>query len=368
MKIIGNKKSIIAVLLFTIAIFVGVAVYADSFVSPVPQRIESEDGSRVFIFNPLREENYPAMGVYFNNETMELIYAINLGSMVFENDFIFSSDFQYFVFIPTVNAGDLGPDRDGAALEFYRNGVLLRRYMVSELVANMDRVGFSVSMAHWHDWASRGFNGIDNTFTVTTNDHIRYVFDITTGEFIKNERLMHDPPSAWAAEQVAAAVSANLVPQNLQSRFTQPITRAEFAALAVELYETVTGKEVAGRMSFNDTDDINVEKIGYLGVVTGVGGGNFNPNDSLTREQAAVMLTNLAEAIGNPLPLWLMGLAPNVAIADYDHISSWAVGSVEQIYATGIMSGIGGRLFAPQNPYTREQSIVTIMRLFDMVN
>jgi hypothetical protein len=32
------------------------------------------------------------------------------------------------------------------------------------------------------------------------------------------------------------------------------------------------------------------------------------------------------------------------------------------------MGGIGNNVFAPKDPYTREQSIVTMIRLFDMVN
>ena len=85
-------------------------------------------------------------------------------------------------------------------------------------------------------------------------------------------------PSAWAAPLVEQAVSQSLVPQDLQSNYTAPTTRAEFAALAVALYETVTGNTITGRATFNDTSDVNVQKMGYLGVVTGVGGGNFDPS------------------------------------------------------------------------------------------
>ena len=38
-----------------------------------------------------------------------------------------------------------------------------------------------------------------------------------------------------------------------------------------------------------------------LGVVTGVGENKFAPDDKLTREQAATMLSRLANAIGKPL-------------------------------------------------------------------
>ena len=169
-------------------------------------------------------------------------------------------------------------------------------------------------------------------------------------------------PSSWAVEQVNAAIAAGLVPQNLQSAYIQSTTRAEFAALAVALYETVTGREIAGRMQFNDTNDVNVQKMGYLGVVTGVGGGNFAPTNTLTREQAAVMLARLAYAIGQPLP----PSAPT--FADNAQISGWAVDGVGQMQASGIMGGVGNNQFSPSGSYTREQSIVTMLRLFDLLS
>jgi len=167
-----------------------------------------------------------------------------------------------------------------------------------------------------------------------------------------------DAPSAWAVEQVNAAIAAGLVPPHLQARYTQAITRAEFSALAVALYETAMGREVTGRMSFNDTNDVNVQKMGYLGVVTGVGGDNFNPTGQLTREQAAVILARLADAMGQPLPT----AAPT--FADNSQISSWALDAVGQMQASGIMGGVGDNQFAPQGDYTIEQSIITILRLF----
>jgi len=168
-------------------------------------------------------------------------------------------------------------------------------------------------------------------------------------------------PSAWAAEQVNNAIEANLVPQNLQSAYIQATTRAEFASLAVTMYETITSREITERKTFDDTTDTNVEKAAAIGVVAGVGDNKFAPDSGLTREQAAVMLTNLAAAIGEPL-------AEQATIfADNGNISSWAVTQVGQIQSTGIMSGVGNNTFDPQGTYTREQSIVTVLRLYDIV-
>ena len=168
-------------------------------------------------------------------------------------------------------------------------------------------------------------------------------------------------PSEWAQEQVSAAIAENLVPQNLQSNYTQAITRAEFAALVVRLYENQRGT-ITGRGSFVDTTDVNVQKAAYIGVVLGIGDNRFAPHDTLTREQAAVMLARLADAIDNPLSRRVATFVDNVTI------SFWAIESVGQVQASRIMEGIGGNRFDPQGSYTREQSIVTIMRLFNIVN
>ena len=173
--------------------------------------------------------------------------------------------------------------------------------------------------------------------------------------------LSVNSPSSWAAEYVDAAIASGLVPQHLQSRYTQTATRADFCALAVSMYEAVTGNEIEGRMTFNDTNDENVLKMGALGVVSGVGNGRFDPNGALTREQAAAMLARLAEVIGKPLN------KSSPTFADNHQISTWAVEAVGQIQAAGIMGGTGDNMFSPKSPYTREQSIITVLRLYNMV-
>ncbi len=168
-----------------------------------------------------------------------------------------------------------------------------------------------------------------------------------------------DQPSSWAVEQVNAAIAAKLVPQELQSKYKQPITRAEFCSLAVALYESLAKNVITERVTFADTADINVEKAAAMGVVSGVGNNKFDPAGKLTREQAAVMLAALAKAVDKPLP------ETAATFVDTSKISSWAAVQVGQIQAAGIMGGVGNNTFAPKDPYTREQSIITIMKLYN---
>ena len=193
------------------------------------------------------------------------------------------------------------------------------------------------------------------------------VYDAATGAIRDGGTTPVDPepagdqPSSWAAEQVNAAIAAGLVPEALQAGYTNTATRAQFCALAVELYETATGSEIAERAEFTDTTDVNVQKMAGIGVINGVGNGQFNPSGQLTREQAATILVRLADAMGQPLPEGTASFADNASIA------SWAIEAVGRAQAGGLMGGIGNNQFSPQGAYTVEQSIMTAFRLYKTV-
>ena len=106
---------------------------------------------------------------------------------------------------------------------------------------------------------------------------------------------------------------------------------------------------------------MNIEKTAAIKVVYGVGDNKFAPDTPLTREQAATMLSRLADAIGQPLE------NEEATFNDNEEISSWAVEAVGQMQITGIMGGVGDNRFSPKSPYTREQSIVTILRLYNVL-
>ena len=165
--------------------------------------------------------------------------------------------------------------------------------------------------------------------------------------------------SSWAREQIQQALNANLIPAQLQNNFQSVMTRQDFTAIAVQIYELVTGEEITGRVQFNDTTDINVQKAAAVGIVAGTGNGNYSPALPLTREQGATMIYNLAAAIGKPLPAAQHTFT--------DTISTWAAAGVGACQAAGIVSGVGEGRFAGQQPYTREQAVIMALRMYDIV-
>lgn len=207
--------------------------------------------------------------------------------------------------------------------------------------------------------ANGGSKDHGEVITVKTSDgklsqQVTLNFTVTSAAAVET-------PSIWAEEEVNQAISANLVPENLQSKYTQTCTRAEFCELAVQLYETVKRTKITQRATFTDTNDVNVQKMAGLGVVNGIGGDLFDPNGQLTREQAATILARLSKVMGKELS----ATAPTYA--DNASIGPWAADAVGQVPAAGIMQGTGGNFFSPQMTYSREQSILTVLRLYELL-
>lgn len=201
--------------------------------------------------------------------------------------------------------------------------------------------------------------------------------------------------SNWAAEDIINAISMGYLDDDpdvfgyqpavtdlLGSDYTRAITRRQFAALAVRYYETLMG-DITGEnytIPVNSGDDVfadstgdeNMAKAFNLGILGGYNSADtragvyVGPNDNITREQAATMLTRLMEklivafdSVGRTG--WTVWYADSLPFTDT--ISDWAYDGVRAVYGVGAMTGTTGTTFSAKSPYTIEQSIVTIMRI-----
>lgn len=179
--------------------------------------------------------------------------------------------------------------------------------------------------------------------------------------------------SDWAQDFVACAKKNYLLTSSLGNDYTRNITRAQFADLAIQTYEQLTGDNIEGDYISGNFADCKIHKYpgvvkAYeLGILTGYNSSEYRigiyvgPNDPITREQAAAMLARLAEALGKPLPA--AGSTPFT-----DTVSDWAQENVAQVYAAGIMTGTSDTTFSAKSNYTIEQSIATMVRMAEYVN
>ena len=187
------------------------------------------------------------------------------------------------------------------------------------------------------------------------NSHVKYS-DIRYTGFASSD----DAPSPWAANDVENALALGMVPAQLQGDYRTDLFRVEFAALAVGLYELLAEAEIEARGSFDDTDDINVQKLAGLGIVSGDGKGNYIPDGVFSREMAITLMYNMMVQLGHEFE------AADPDFADLDEISLWARPAVGALQNAGIVSGDGTN-FHPQDFYTREMGIVTVMNFLNLL-
>ena len=94
------------------------------------------------------------------------------------------------------------------------------------------------------------------------------------------------------------AAGLGFITDSIKGNMSGPITREEFAEVAVNFYEIVTGKkaDVHPTETFSDCSNPEVLKAQNLGIVYGVGNGKFLPKDLLQRQQMAAMITRTLTA------------------------------------------------------------------------
>ena len=171
--------------------------------------------------------------------------------------------------------------------------------------------------------------------------------------------------SEWANEELEKADAMGLIPDCLEGEdLTQDITRAEFAAVAVKVYEALANGEAIPAVvnPFTDTNDVEVLKAYNIGAVNGTSATTYDPDALLNREQAATMLTRVFKKVSIPgwtLPTdsqFTLPYTKPAAFADDKDISDWAKDSVYFMAANGIINGVGNNKFAPKNVTTEEQA------------
>ena len=171
--------------------------------------------------------------------------------------------------------------------------------------------------------------------------------------------------SEWAVTEIEKAEELGLIPEVLDGAdLTADITRAEFAAVAVKVYENLSGTAAIPAVinPFTDTKDVEILKAYNIGAVNGTSATTYSPDDLLNREQAAAMLTRVFKKIS--IPNWTLATDSQFALpyekpalfADDKDISDWAKESVYFMVANGIINGVGNNKFAPKNVTTEEQA------------
>lgn len=161
-----------------------------------------------------------------------------------------------------------------------------------------------------------------------------------------------DVDGHWGEEAIVRWADYGVIEgSNGQFNPDAPITRAEMAAVIARLL----GLTETAENTFTDVEAgawyaQAILQCAAAGIIQG-SNGMANPNGTLTRQEAAVMLGRA------------LGIQPDegdVAFLDGEQVAGWAAGYVSAMSDRGILSGVGGNQFAPLEDINRA-SVVTVL-------
>ena len=166
-----------------------------------------------------------------------------------------------------------------------------------------------------------------------------------------------DTQQHWAAGAISRWSEAKVLAGFEDGTFrpNDPITRAQMASLLNKIF----GWNEKAENHFSDLPDSAwytdaILRANAAGVIQG-GGGLVRPQDTITRQEAAVMLYR---AFGmQPL------MTVNASFSDGEEIASWAREAVNTMADEGYIAGMPDGSFAPKGQLTRAQAATILNKV-----
>ena len=191
-------------------------------------------------------------------------------------------------------------------------------------------------------------------WSVVDGDGIRIPLDgSATVEIVDNSKEFTDVPAdSWAAGTVAFASAHEMFNGTGKATFSPELSMSR-AMLATVLYNLDGHSDQSLTDGFSDVDSSTwyAEGVSWAaanGIVSGYGNGQFGPDDSITREQIAVMLWRYA---GSP-----EADEQILNFVDADQVSGYAKDAIYWAAANGILNGYGDGHLDPAGLATRAQA------------
>jgi uncharacterized repeat protein (TIGR02543 family) len=234
----------------------------------------------------------------------------------------------------------------------------------------------------WYEGSTRVSTNSIYTFSATADRALEARFALTP-----TKPAVPNPHNSWATEELQSAFELGLVPDSLLDASVDlrlPITRAEFAGVAVKTYELLANTTALPALTnpFTDTQDVDALKAFNAGIMVGYSDTEFQPDTVLNREQAATALTRVFKR--STMPGWTFKTDADFPLTfstpqqfvDDGIISGWARESVYFMAANGIINGFEDRTFRPHattdaqeaSGYanaTREQALLIALRMIE---
>ena len=210
-------------------------------------------------------------------------------------------------------------------------------------------------------------NGIKETKYVTISNKNRIYVDVVMPKIEESEEYTWSKASEWAEPELKEASKENLIPEIFdEANLTKNITRKEFAHTVVKMYEKITGQKAVpiAKNPFTDTKDKEVLKAYNIGITNGTSDTTFSPDDLITREQMATMMTRALTKAGKDTSR----PASAKLFADDSEFSGYAKDSIYYMSSIEIIKGVGENKFNAKGNASREQALAISIRCVKKLN
>ncbi len=173
----------------------------------------------------------------------------------------------------------------------------------------------------------------------------------------------------WAAAEIGTAVKLGIASGMSPTEFApdRNITRAQFTTLLTRALGMQNTASLQSRFSDVPADAWYFDAVNSAadaGLVSGYSPTTFGPDDLITREQMAVMISN-ALAYKNKK------VSSNASVLekfkDRGEVSSWAVSGVSTAVQQGIITGRSADTIAPRFNATRAEGTAMILRMHKLL-
>jgi hypothetical protein len=179
--------------------------------------------------------------------------------------------------------------------------------------------------------------------------------------------------SGWGKEGLEKAYDAELMYQKLNPYLincTRGMTRAEFAAVTVLLYSAMSGNagywpNVSEEHPFTDVDwettsyESEIDMAYNLDFIQGKDGNLFDPDGTLTRQEAVGILAQYTKVHGN------IPKVTSTSFADDKDVASWAKSEVAVMSAKDVVKGVGNNSFAPTKTLSIQEAVIMANRMLE---
>lgn len=204
---------------------------------------------------------------------------------------------------------------------------------------------------------------IDGKYYATINS-------LTNGTYsvVWNPLQFKDVANHWSRDAVNDMGSRMVIEGIGNDMFNpgNPITRAEFSAIVVrglglELENQAT---TFSDVEISDWYNSAIKTASAYQLIRGFEDGTFRPNDTITREQAMVIIAKAMEI--TELNTILQSQSTNAALHPYTDVSdasNWARRGIAESVQAGIISGRSSTLLAPKLYITRAEVAAVVQRL-----